>query len=71
MKFISWNVNGLRSILRKGFLEYLAREDPDFLCLQETRCNPDAIEHLWPASYKCYWNPAEKQGYSGTAIFTK
>ena len=71
MKLVSWNVNGLRAILKRNFLEYLAEEDPDVLCLQETRCNPDEIEQLWPATYRTFWNVAEKKGYSGTAIFTK
>ena len=71
MKLVSWNVNGLRSILRKNFLEYLDREQPDILCLQETRTGPDEVEQLWPAAYATYWNVAEKKGYSGTAIFTR
>jgi exodeoxyribonuclease-3 len=71
MKLVSWNVNGLRAILRRNFLDYLAEEDPEVLCLQETRCNPDEIEQLWPTTYRTFWNLAEKKGYSGTAIFTK
>lgn len=71
MKIISWNVNGLRSVLRKNFLEYLDSESPDILCLQETRCSPDDTEQLWPASYSTWWNVAEKKGYSGTAIFSR
>jgi exodeoxyribonuclease-3 len=71
MKLISWNVNGLRAVMRKNFLEYLDVESPDILCLQETRCYPDEVEQLWSASYTSYWNPAEKKGYAGTAIFTK
>lgn len=71
MKLISWNVNGLRAVLRKNFLDYLNRERPDVLCLQETKCSPDDVEQLWPASYTTYWNTAEKKGYSGTAIFTR
>jgi exodeoxyribonuclease-3 len=71
VKLISWNVNGLRSVLRKGFLDYLKKENPQILCLQETRCHPDDVEQLWPATYTTYWNSAEKKGYSGTAIFTK
>lgn len=71
MKLISWNVNGLRAILRKNFLEFLASEDPDILCLQEVRADPDDVEQLWPVSYSTYWNPAPKKGYSGTACFTK
>lgn len=71
MKLVSWNVNGLRSILRKGFLDYLEKERPDVLCLQETRCSPDDVEQLWPVSYATFWHVAEKPGYSGTALFTK
>lgn len=71
MKLISWNVNGLRAVLKKNFLEFLADENPDVLCLQETKCSPDDVEQLWPASYATYWNCAEKKGYSGTAIFTR
>jgi exodeoxyribonuclease-3 len=71
VKLISWNVNGLRAVLKKNFLEFLATEKPDVLCLQETKCTPDQVEQLWPASYTTFWNCAEKKGYSGTAIFTK
>lgn len=71
MKLISWNVNGLRAVLKKNFLEFLATEKPDILCLQEIKCHPDDIEQLWPAQYTAYWNCAQKKGYSGTAIFTK
>ena len=71
VKLISWNVNGLRSVLQKNFINYLDAEKPDVLCLQETRCNPDEIEQLWPAAYATFWNCAQKKGYSGTAIFTK
>lgn len=71
VKLISWNVNGLRAVLKKNFLEFLGDEKPDVLCLQETKCTPDDVEQLWPAHYTTYWNCAEKKGYSGTAIFTK
>jgi exodeoxyribonuclease-3 len=71
VKLISWNVNGLRAVLRKNFLDYLAKEDPDILCLQETKATPDDVEQLWPAHYTTYWNTAQKKGYSGTVIFTK
>jgi exodeoxyribonuclease-3 len=71
VKLISWNVNGLRAVLRKNFLDYLATEDPDILCLQETRSGPDDVEQLWPATYTTSWNVAQKKGYSGTALFTK
>jgi exodeoxyribonuclease III len=72
MKIVSWNVNGLRAILRRKDLQaYLAGEKPDVLCLQETRAEPDEVERLWPAEYETFWNPAQKKGYSGTAIFTR
>jgi exodeoxyribonuclease-3 len=71
VKLISWNVNGLRAVLKRSFLEFLNDEQPDVLCLQETKCMPDDVEQLWPAHYTTYWNCAEKKGYSGTAIFTK
>src|SRR5258708_1178345 len=71
VKLISWNVNGLRAVLRRNFLEYLEDEAPDILCLQETRAGPNDVEQLWPLAYTTYWNVAETKGYSGTAIFTK
>ncbi|MBU6409983.1 MAG: endonuclease/exonuclease/phosphatase family protein, partial [Verrucomicrobia bacterium] len=71
MKFISWNVNGLRSVLKKNFLEFLDTEAPDVLCLQEIKCSPDDIEQLWPRHYTTWWNCARRKGYSGTAIFSK
>jgi exodeoxyribonuclease III len=71
VKLISWNVNGLRAVLRKNFLRFLSTEKPDVLCLQETKCAPDDVEPRWPSSYFAYWNSARKKGYSGTAIFTK
>jgi exodeoxyribonuclease-3 len=71
VKLISWNVNGLRAALKRNFLDYLSQEDPDVLCLQETRCDPNQVEQLWPAAYTTYWNCAEKKGYAGTAIFTR
>jgi exodeoxyribonuclease-3 len=71
VKLISWNVNGLRAVLKKKFLGFLDTEQPDILCLQETKCTPDQVEQLWPRHYTTYWNSATKKGYSGTAIFTK
>jgi exodeoxyribonuclease-3 len=71
VKLISWNVNGLRAALRKNFLEFLDAERPDLLCLQETRCDPDQIEHLWSADYATWWNCARQKGYSGTALFAR
>jgi exodeoxyribonuclease-3 len=71
VKIISWNVNGLRSVLRKNFLDYVAKEEPDMLCLQETKAMEDEVERLWPVTYTTYWNCAQKKGYSGTVLFTK
>ena len=70
MKLISWNVNGIRACLTKGFADFFKQEDADIFCLQETKCQPEQIE-LKFEGYKSYWNSAEKKGYSGTAIFTK
>ena len=70
MKLISWNVNGIRACLNKGFIEFFKEIDADIFCLQETKCQPEQVE-LEFDGYKSYWNSAEKKGYSGTAIFTK
>lgn len=70
MKFISWNVNGLRACMTKGFMEYFDEMDADFFCLQEIKLSEGQLE--WDKEgYYAYWNYAEKKGYSGTAIFTK
>jgi exodeoxyribonuclease-3 len=70
MKLISWNVNGLRACVQKGFLDIFTNENPDILCLQETKLQEGQIDLDLP-SYNQYWNYAQKKGYSGTAIFTK
>lgn len=70
MKLISWNVNGLRACVQKGFLEYFKETDADFFCLQETKLQEGQIDFA-PEGYYAYWNYAVKKGYSGTAIFTK
>jgi exodeoxyribonuclease-3 len=70
MKFISWNVNGLRAIVKKNFMEAFENFDADFFCLQETKLQAGQIELDLPG-YTQYWNYAEKKGYSGTAIFAK
>lgn len=70
MKFINWNVNGLRACMTKGFLEYFKEEDADFFCLQEIKLQEGQID-LELEGYYQYWNYAVKKGYSGTAIFTK
>ena len=70
MKFISWNVNGLRACVTKGFEDYFHAEDADFFCLQETKLQAGQIQLDLPG-YHQFWNYAEKKGYSGTAIFAK
>ncbi|WOO39018.1 exodeoxyribonuclease III [Anaerocolumna sp. AGMB13020] len=70
MRFISWNVNGLRACLGKGFEEFFKEQDADFFCIQETKMQKEQWEHTFEG-YHEYWNSAEKKGYSGTAIFTK
>lgn len=70
MKFVSWNVNGLRACLNKGFLDYFRGADGDVFCLQETKMQPGQAELDLPG-YEQYWNSAEKKGYSGTAVFSR
>lgn len=70
MKFISWNVNGLRACVQKGFLDFFHTVDADFFCIQESKLQEGQIELDLPGYYQ-YWNYAEKKGYSGTAIFAK
>ena len=70
MRFISFNVNGLRAIMNKGFMDDFNALDADIFCLQETKLQEGQIDFA-PEGYYCYWNYAEKKGYSGTAIFTK
>ena len=70
MKFISWNVNGFRAVLGKGFADIFAELDADIFCIQETKMQPGQADFA-PDGYFSYWNSAEKKGYSGTAIFTK
>ena len=70
MKFISWNVNGFRACLNKGFEEFFKEADADFFCIQETKMQPGQAE-LDAPGYHQYWYSAEKKGYSGTAVFTK
>ncbi|MDD4510483.1 MAG: exodeoxyribonuclease III [Oscillospiraceae bacterium] len=70
MKLVSWNVNGLRACLKKGFLDVFAQLDADYFCLQETKMERGQAEVDLP-DYEEYWNSAEKKGYSGTAIFCK
>ena len=70
MKYISWNVNGLRACMQKGFADYFNNESADVFCLQETKLQEGQIDFA-PEGYNCYWNYAEKKGYSGTAVFSR
>ena len=70
MKFISWNVNGIRACIGKGFEESFRLLDADIFCLQETKCQQGQVKLDLPGYYQ-YWNYAKKKGYSGTSIFTK
>ena len=70
IKFVSWNVNGLRAVARKGFAEIFTDFDADFFCLQETKLQAGQIDLEFPG-YKSYWDYAEKKGYSGTVIYTR
>lgn len=70
MKLISWNVNGIRAAMGKGFMDFFNEVDADIFCLQETKLQEGQIEMDLPGYYQ-YWNYAEKKGYSGTAVFTK
>ena len=70
MRLVTWNVNGLRACLGKGFLDFFQRVDADVVCLQETKLQPDQIALVLPG-YRLFWNSAEKKGYSGTAVLTR
>ena len=70
MRFISWNVNGIRACVQKGFLEFFKEADADIFCIQESKLQEGQLD-LELEGYYQYWNYAEKKGYSGTAIFTK
>jgi exodeoxyribonuclease III len=72
MRLLSWNVNGIRAVLGKGFPEFVAAERPDILCLQETKARPEQVElPLELGGYQAFWSSAEKPGYSGVAVFTR
>lgn len=73
MIILSWNVNGLRAVQKAGFLDWLQAASPDILCLQETRVLPEELNEglLKPFGYESYWNPAQKKGYSGTAVYSR
>ena len=70
MKFISWNVNGLRAVAGKGFADIFTELEADFVCLQETKLQAGQLD-LEFLGYESYWNYAQKKGYSGTAVYTK
>ncbi len=71
MKLLSWNVNGLRAVLKKGFLDFLQKNTPDILCLQEIKLSKDQVDLKLEEYPHVFWNYAEKAGYSGTAVFSK
>ena len=71
MKLISWNVNGLRAVQKKGFADWFKKAKPDILCVQESRALPEQVEPDWPKSYAAHWNPAEKKGYAGVLTLSK
>ena len=72
-RMLSWNVNGIRAISRKGFIEWMLKEDADIVCLQETKAMPEQLDEelVNPLGYNAYFSAAEKKGYSGTVTFTK
>jgi len=71
MKIISWNVNGIRAVLKKDFLDFVGKEEPDILCIQETKAHPNQVDVELKKYPNHYWNSAEKKGYSGVAVFSK
>jgi len=71
LKLISWNVNGIRAVLKKGFNDFIDKHKPDIICIQETKAHPDQVDQIMHDYEHHYWNSAEKKGYSGTAIFSK
>ena len=73
MRLVSWNVNGIRSAMDKGFREFIESDPPDMLCLQETKARPEQVDVDWAddLGYERVWNSAEKKGYSGTAIWSR
>jgi exodeoxyribonuclease III len=73
MKLVSWNVNGIRACGKSGFLKWFEEEKADIVCVQEIKATPEQLEESYrnPLKYHAYWNPAQKPGYSGTAVFSK
>ncbi len=72
MKFVSWNVNGVRAAHKKGLIDFMEKVQADVICLQEAKAYPGDAQHIaWPHGYEVFWNPAVKKGYSGTITFTR
>ena len=71
MKIISWNVNGIRAVLKKGFTDFVKEENPEIICIQETKAEKEQVDMILENYPYHYWNSANKKGYSGTAIFSK
>ncbi len=71
MKFISWNVNGIRAVIKKGFYDFINEYNPDIICIQETKAHKEQVDLMLPDYPYQYWNSAVKKGYSSTAIFSK
>lgn len=71
LNLISWNVNGIRAVLKKGFKDFVKEYNPDILCIQETKAHPSQVDKMLDDYEHHYWNSAEKKGYSGTAVFSK
>jgi len=72
MKLVSWNVNGVRAVLKKDLLKIMEAFDADVICLQETKAHPGDVQHVaWPHGFEAHWNSAVKKGYSGTVTFTR
>lgn len=71
MKLISWNVNGIRACIKKGFLDFISQEDPDIFCLQEVKARREQVDMGLDLQYRDFWNSAEKPGYSGVALYSK
>src|SRR5258708_7042036 len=73
MKIISWNVNGIRAASQKGLFDFWEQENPDLLCLQETKAHPDQLDDpiVSPLGWQSYWSSAQRKGYSGTVIYTR
>lgn len=71
MKFISWNVNGIRAVIKKGFYDFISEYNPDIICIQETKAHKEQVDLILPDYPYQYWNSAVKKGYSSTAVFSK